>query len=103
MRLEPWRIPNVKQQEEKEKPIKEARRRDKRMQFIKKGVVKFWGHLGVSVGEASDFGSGHDLLSWSVSSSPALGSLLSAQSPLQILCLLLSLPLPSSFSLSLNK
>ena len=42
------------------------------------------------------------MISWFVSLGPASGSLLSAQSPLQILCSLLSLPLPAlSHSLSL--
>ena len=38
------------------------------------------GHLGGSSGQAFDFGSGHDLMVWSVISSPASGSVLAAQS-----------------------
>ena len=62
------------------------------------------GRLSGSVGcPTLDFGSGHDL-TVSLSSSPTTGSLLSAQSPLQILCPLLSL-LPTShlYPASLSK
>ena len=43
------------------------------------------------------------MISRFMSSRPALGSLLSVQSPLRILCPLLSLPLPCSLSLSFSK
>ena len=43
------------------------------------------------------------MISWLVSSSPASGFLLSVQSPLSVLCPLLSLPLPCSLALSLSK
>ena len=43
------------------------------------------------------------MISWFVSSSPTSGSLLSVQSPLEILCLPLSLPLPCSFSVFLSQ
>ena len=45
----------------------------------------------------------HVVISRFVDSSPASGSLLSAQSPLQILCAPISLPLPHSCPLSLSK
>ena len=64
------------------------------------------GRLGGSVGWASDFGSGHDLaISWSMSSSPASGSGLMAQSlePASIsVSPSLSLLLPRSCSVSLS-
>ena len=49
------------------------------------------GHLGGSVKRLT---STLVMISWFINSSPASGSLLSAQSPLQILCLSVSLSLP---------
>ena len=49
-----------------------------------------------------DFGSGHDLMVWIMSSSPMPGSALTVRSLLEILSLPLSLPLPCSLSLSLS-
>ena len=59
---------------------------------------------GGPVGYVSNFSSGHDLMVWFVGSSPASGSMLTAQSLslLQILRLLLSLSLPA-LVLSLSK
>ena len=58
------------------------------------------GHLGGSVGGASDCSSGCDLMVQFASSSPMSGSLLPAQSLPGILSLSFSLPLPRSYSFS---
>ena len=56
--------------------------------------------LGGSVHQASDLIAAQVMISQFVSSSPVLGSALTALSLLGILCLLLSLPLPCCLSVS---
>ena len=72
------------------------------MEWLNRLKIKM-GHLGGSVGWASDFGSGHDLTVCEFEPHIRICAdhLLTSWSLLQILCLLPSLPLPRSHFVSL--